>query len=75
MSREPRSEQEAPDADALSAGLLSAFGLFVAETDIGHAAGETGILKGTIEVLLERGKARHTKGSISFERRIEMRNG
>lgn len=72
MSQAPRSERETPDADALSAGLLSAFGLFVAETSIDHAAGETGVLRGTVEVLLERGVARHTKGSVSFERRMEL---
>lgn len=72
MSHEPRSERVVPDADALSAGLLSAFGLFVAETDIGHAAGESGILRGTVEVLLERGIARNTRGSVSFERRMEL---
>lgn len=75
MSHEPRSERIVPEADALSAGLLSAFGLFVAETDIAHAVGETGVLRGTVEIFLERGKGRHTKGSVSFERRLELKNG
>lgn len=72
MSREPRSEREVPDEDSLSTGLLSAFGLFVAETDIAHAVGESGVLRGSIEIFLERGLARHTKGSVSFERRMEL---
>jgi hypothetical protein len=72
VSHEPRSERPVPDEDALSAGLLSAFGLFVAETNIGHAVGESGVLRGTIEVFLERGQARHTKGGVSFERRMEL---
>lgn len=72
MAPELRSEPSIPDADGLSAGLQSAFGLFVAETDIAHAVGETGVLRGTVEVFLERGRARTTKGCVSFERRMEM---
>lgn len=73
MSREPRSEPTIPDAEGLAEGLRGAFGLFVGETDITHAVGETGVLRGTVEVFIEKGRAKHTKGAISFERRIELR--
>lgn len=72
MTRELRSERAVPDADMLSAGLLSAFGLLVAEADIGHAPGESGVVRGTVEIQLERGIVRGTRGSVSFEHRMEL---
>lgn len=69
------SEKIVPDADALSTGLRDAFALFCAETSIDHAVGETGVLRGTVEVFLERGRALHTKGGVSFERRLDLKRG
>lgn len=68
-----RSRPEPPDANSLSEGLLGAFGLFLRETSIAHAVGETGVLRGSVEVFLDHGRAKHTKGSVSFERRMELK--
>jgi hypothetical protein len=73
MAAEPRSEPVIPDAIALTEGLRGAFGIFLAEADISHAVGETGVLRGTVEIFIERGRARHSKGSVSFEHRMELR--
>lgn len=72
MSREPRSEPTIPDEQGLREGLMGAFGIYSNETDITHAVGETGVLRGYVEIFLERGRARHSKGSISFERRMDL---
>jgi hypothetical protein len=71
----PRSEPLIPDANGLIEGLQSAFALFASEVDLGHAVGETGVLRGQVEIFLEKGRGKHYKGSVSFERRMESRRG
>jgi len=65
------SEPTIPDQVGLTDGLEKAFALFAQETDLSHAVGETGVLRGTVEIFLERGRGKTYKGSISFERRLE----
>lgn len=61
-----------PTADELREGLRSAFDMYLAETDLTRAVGENGRLFGTVEIHLERGRARWTKGAIYFERRVDF---
>lgn len=60
-----------PEAD-LREGLRRAFDLYLMETDLTHAVGENGRLFASVEVHLERGFARWTKGAVYFERRIDV---
>jgi hypothetical protein len=63
---------EPPSADDLREGLRHALDLFLLETDLSHAVGENGRMTAHVEVHLERGVARWTKGAVAFERRIDM---
>lgn len=63
---------EPPDGQALKAGLLGALSIYVDEADLTRAAGETGIVRCQVEVALDKGRVRWTKGSVAFERRIEI---
>jgi urocanate hydratase len=65
------SEPTIPDEVGLREGLEKAFALFAQETGLAHAVGETGVLRGTVEIFLEKGRGKHYKGSVSFERRLE----
>ena len=63
---------EPPDGAALKLGLQGAIALYVDEADLSRAAGETGIVRCHVEVALDHGRVRWTKGSVAFERRIEI---
>ena len=71
MSHTPRLEVDAPSADALMAGLRHAFEVLAAKTDLAHAVGETGVLRGEVEIFLERGRGKHYKGAVWFQQRLE----
>lgn len=64
--------QEPPDEGALRKGLLGALGLYIEEADLSRAPGETGFINVTIQVALDHGRVRFTKGSVFFERRIDI---
>lgn len=63
---------EPVDQSALKQGLLGSLSLVLDETDLRHAVGETGTLRASVEIFIERGHARWTKGSVSFEHRREL---
>lgn len=69
------SEQATPDATALREGLRGSLSIFLDESDLRMAVGETGICRVNLEVFLERGKARHAKGAVYFERRLDLSRG
>lgn len=75
MTREPRAEPAVPTQDDLMAGLRQAFEVLCAKTDLGHAVGETGTLRGEVEIFLERGRGKHYKGTVYFQQRMETRRG
>lgn len=64
--------RELPDGPALKAGLLGALSIYVDDADLARAAGETGIVRCRVEVALDKGRVRWTKGSVAFERKIEI---
>lgn len=61
-----------PDEQALRQGLLGASGIYINETPLVHCVGETGIISVTLQMLLEAGKVRWTKGQVAFERKINL---
>lgn len=63
---------EAPDETALKRGLAQATEIYLGETSIAHAVGESGRVVLCVEMLLDRGRSRWIKGAVSFERRIDM---
>lgn len=63
---------EPPDGAALQQGLIDAVGLYVQDADLARAAGETGVIRCVVEIVLDKGRVRFTKGSVAFERRIEI---
>lgn len=68
----PPNTAEPPDGAALRDGLRGATSLYIDEADLGRAAGETGFIKLNVEVALDKGRVRFTRGSVAFERRIDI---
>lgn len=68
----PPSTHEPPDGAALQQGLLDATALYIQDADLRRAAGETGVVQLKVEVVLDKGRVRFTRGSVAFERRIEI---
>lgn len=75
MAHEPRSEPAIPSHDDLMAGLRHAFEVLCAKTDLSHAVGESGVLRGEVEIFLDRGRGKHYKGAVWFQARMEPRRG
>ena len=63
---------EPVDEQGLHAGLIGALGIYISETSLAHAVGETGLIKVSLECFLEKGRVQWTKGGVGFERRINM---
>ena len=59
------------DGEALKKGLLHAAGIYVDESAVERAAGESGRVYLQIEMHIERGRPQWTKGRCFFERRID----
>lgn len=60
------------EGDALKKGVLQAAQIFVEESAIERAVGESGRVYLQVEVHVERGRVSWTKGQCFFERRIDM---
>lgn len=60
------------EAPALIEGIRSALLLYVSESDLSKAVGETGKIHVTLEVDLNRGRVQRTKGACWFERYVEL---
>lgn len=61
-----------PDHKALKALLQEAFSVYLQTTDVSHAVGQHGRLTVALEIHLDGGRPRWTKGAVGFERRIDM---
>lgn len=61
-----------PDGAALRDGLRGAISMYVDDADLSRAAGETGVIEVKVQIVLDHGRVRFTKGSVAFERRIEI---
>ena len=61
-----------PDHATLKRLLEEAFGIYLQTTDLSHAVGQNGRLTVQLEVHLDGGHPRWTKGAVGFERRIDM---
>lgn len=68
----PPSTHEPPDGAALREGLRGAVSMYVDEADLTRAAGETGFIQCKVEIALDKGRVRFTRGSVAFERRIDI---
>lgn len=67
-----KAERIPPDEETIRLGLSAALGMFLSETSLRHAVGETGIIEVKLSMLLENGHSRWTKGSVAFERKFQM---
>ena len=61
-----------PDHPTLKALLREAFDIYLQSTDVSHAVGQNGRLTVSLEIHLDGGHPRWTKGAVGFERRIDM---
>lgn len=68
----PMTKREPPSREALCEGILGSAATIVRDTDLSHAVGESGLLTLTLTVSLDHGRAQWTKGSLAFERRINL---
>jgi hypothetical protein len=73
MARDLGPEPTIPDEQGLREGLVRAVEMFVAETDLSHAVGESGKLRVEVELALDRGRGQHALGSVSFNHRFALR--
>ena len=64
-----------PDHARLKALLREAFDVYLSGTDVSHAVGQNGRLTVQLEIHLDGGHPRWTKGAVGFERRIDMQGG
>jgi hypothetical protein len=64
--------KEGPDALALIEGVRSAISLYINEANLDRAVGETGKIRVTFELDLNRGRVERTKGAAWFERYITV---
>lgn len=62
-----------PDHERLRSILREAFEVYLADSDISHAVGKNGRLIVDLEIHLDGGLPRWTKGAVSFERRIDVK--
>ena len=69
----PKSERVPPSRDQLQEGLLATTGIYVTEADLAHAVGESGTVHLRLELKLERGRVRRSRGSCYFERQMDFR--
>lgn len=67
-----KAERMPPDEEAIRLGLSAALGMFLSETSLRHAVGETGIIEVKMSMLLEGGHSRWCKGLVGFERKFQM---
>lgn len=67
-----RPDTDLPDGVALREGLRGAVALFIEDADLARAVGETGLVTCHVTIALDHGRVRWTKGSVAFERRIEI---
>jgi len=68
----PPSTQEPPDEAALRDGLRRVTDLYIGEADLSKAPGESGFIRVNVEVALDHGRVRFSRGFVAFERRIEI---
>lgn len=68
----PKTNREAADAASLATGLREAAEVTIRDTDLSHAVGHSGVITLSLRVALYNGRAQWTKGSVAFERRIEL---
>lgn len=61
-----------PDHSKLKALMREAFEIYLQTTDVSHAVGQNGRLTAHLEIHLDGGHPRWTKGAVGFERRIDM---
>ena len=72
MPRAPRAPATIPDEQGLKDGIVLALQMYVQEAGLRLAVGETGILRAGVEIFLDQGRAKHSKGSCYFERRMDL---
>lgn len=61
-----------PDHAKLKDLVREAFDIYLQTTDVSHAVGQHGRLTVALEIHLDGGHPRWTKGQIGFERRIDL---
>lgn len=61
-----------PDQSKLRELMREAFDLYLQSTDVTHAIGQNGRLTVSLEIHLDGGHPRWTKGAVGFERRIDI---
>ena len=64
-----------PDHKRLKEILSEAFNVHLSEADLSHAVGKHGRLTVALEIHLDGGHPRWTKGAVGFERRIDLTGG
>ena len=60
------------EASSLIEGIKAALLLYVSEADLNRAVGETGKIRVTLEVDLNRGRVQRSKGACYFERYVDL---
>ena len=66
------SEKPVADGDVLKTAVRTAAGIFVDESALERAVGESGRIHLQVEIHIERGRPQWTKGHCFFDRRIDM---
>ena len=61
-----------PAQTDLEEGLKQAFYLFLSESSLSMAVGESGKIHVQMEVVLDKGRVQNTKGAVYFERILRI---